>query len=270
MSPNEGSLSRRTLSACVFVPAVLAALWAGGWALFALVVLIVGRGTWELLYVARQAGHRPALGVGVGLALAWCLYLQVRGADGGLALVMMAGVVLALAAALRRGVEGFLANALITLGGLVYVAVLGAAPLLLAPRLGAEAGWMMIALFACIWLTDTAAYFGGTRWGRRRLAPTISPAKTVAGFLCGLAGGLVPLLLWPQLPSWSLPELGGLFLLVSLGGQIGDVVESAIKRDLGVKDAPVLIPGHGGMLDRFDSYLFAFPIAYFYTVVFRS
>ena len=270
MSPEDRSLARRTLSACVFVPAVLAALWAGGWALFALVVLVVGRGTWELLHMARRAGHRPAVGAGVALALAWCLYLQVRGADGGLPLVMMGGVVLALAAALRRGVEGFLANAMITLGGLLYVAVLGSTPLLLAPRLGPEAAWMMIALFACIWLTDTAAYLGGRRWGRRRLAPTISPAKTVAGFLCGLAGGLVPLLLWRQLPSWPLQELGGLFLAVSLGGQLGDVVESAIKRDLGVKDAPVLIPGHGGMLDRFDSYLFAFPLAYAYTVVFRS
>ena len=270
MTPDEGSLTRRTLSACVFVPAVLAALWFGGWALFALVVLVVGRGTWELLHMARQAGHRPAVGVGVALALAWCLYLQLRGADEGLPLVVMGGAALALAASLRRGVEGYLANAMVTLGGLVYVAVLGATPLLLAPLLGAEAGWMMIALFACIWLTDTAAYFGGTRWGRRRLAPTISPGKTVAGFLCGLAGGLVPLALWPQLPSWSPLELGGLFLAVSAAGQVGDMVESAVKRDLGVKDAPVLIPGHGGMLDRFDSYLFAFPLAYAYTVVFRS
>ncbi len=270
MSAEDRSLGRRSLSACVFVPAVLAALWAGGWALFSLVVLVVGRGTWELLHMASRAGHRPAVAAGVALALAWCLYLQVRGADAGLVLLLMAAVVVALGAALRRGVEGFLANALITLGGLLYVAVLGAAPLLLAPRLGDEAGWMMVALFACIWLTDTAAYLGGRRWGRRRLAPTISPGKTVAGFVCGLAGGLVPLLLWPQLPTWSLPELAGLFLLVSLGGQAGDVVESAIKRDLGVKDAPVLIPGHGGMLDRFDSYLFAFPLAYVYTVVFRS
>ena len=270
MTPDEGSLPRRALSACVFVPAVLAALWIGGWALFALVLVVVGRGTWELLHMARQAGHRPALGVGVALALAWCLYLQLRGADEGLPLVMMGGAVLALAVSLRRGVEGYLANAMVTLGGLVYVAVLGATPLLLAPRLGPEAGWMMAALFACIWLTDTAAYFGGSRWGRRRLAPAISPGKTVTGFFCGLAGGLVPLALAPQLPSWSLPELGGLFLLVSVGGQVGDMVESAVKRDLGVKDAPVLIPGHGGMLDRFDSYFFAFPLAYAYTVLFRS
>lgn len=270
MTPARGSLSLRVLSACVFVPVVLAALWFGGWALFALVIAVVGRGSWELMRMARRAGHRPAAGVGVALALAWCLYLQVRGADEGLPLVMMAAVVLALAATLRRGVEGYLANAMVTLGGLVYVAVLGAAPLLLAPRLGAEAGWMMIALFACIWLTDTAAYFGGSRWGRRRLAPAISPGKTVAGFFFGLAGGLIPLALGPQLPSWSLPELAGLFLAVSAGGQVGDLVESGIKRDLGVKDAPALIPGHGGMLDRFDSYFFAFPIAWAWTAAFRS
>jgi phosphatidate cytidylyltransferase len=129
---------------------------------------------------------------------------------------------------------------------------------------------MMVALFGCIWLTDAAAYGGGRAWGQRRLVPTISPAKTVVGFVCGLGGGLVPLLLWRQLPSWSLLELGGLFLCVSLGSQMGDIVESAIKRDLGVKDAPTLIPGHGGVLDRFDSYLFAFPVAYLYTAVFRS
>jgi phosphatidate cytidylyltransferase len=69
---------------------------------------------------------------------------------------------------------------------------------------------------------------------------------------------------------WSALELAGLLLLVGLGGQVGDLVESAIKRDLGVKDAPVLIPGHGGMLDRFDSYFFAFPIAYIYTVALRG
>ena len=129
---------------------------------------------------------------------------------------------------------------------------------------------MMVALFGCIWLTDTAAYGGGRRWGRRRLVPTISPGKTVVGLISGLAGGLVPLVLWRQLPAWTIPELCGLLLCVSLAGQVGDVVESAIKRDMGVKDAPALIPGHGGLLDRFDSYLFAFPAAYLYTVISRS
>ena len=70
--------------------------------------------------------------------------------------------------------------------------------------------------------------------------------------------------LYPYVPLVTLPELGGLLLIVSVGGQIGDLVESALKRDFGVKDAPGIIPGHGGFLDRFDSYLFAFPLTYLY------
>ena len=272
MSGAAGSsnLARRTLSACVFVPVVLALTWFGGWALFALVALVVGRGSWELLHMARQAGHRPATLVGVALASGYCVYLQLWGADERLPLVIVAAVLVALVAALRHGVEGYVTNALLTLGGVTYVALLGTVPLLLAARLGPEAPWFMIGVFGCIWLTDSAAYFGGRAWGQRRLAPTISPAKTVVGFACGLVGGLVPLALCRQLPAWSLAELAGLWLLVSGGGQVGDLVESAIKRDMGVKDAPSLIPGHGGMLDRFDSYLFAFPVAYLYTIVIRG
>ena len=263
-------LSRRALSALVFVPAVLALVYVGGWALFGLVIAIVGRGSWELLRIAEDAGHRPARKIGVGLALACCVYQQVFGADGWLPMVLMAAVMIALVAALLGGVQGYTANALLTLGGMMYVALLGSAPLLLARRIGDEASWLMVAIFGCIWLTDTFAYGGGRLWGNRRLAPSISPGKTMIGFASGLVGALIPLALLPMLPMWSALELAGLLLLVGLGGQVGDLVESAIKRDLGVKDAPVLIPGHGGMLDRFDSYFFAFPIAYIYTVALRG
>ena len=272
MSAQTGgsNLLHRALSACVFVPAVLALCWVGGWGLFALVALIVGRGSWELLHLARHAGHRPAAGIGVALALATCLYLQLRGADEVFELLLIVAALVSLAASLRNGVEGYLGNALITLGGVVYLSLLGTTPLLLARHMGPEAPWLLIGIFGSIWLTDAAAYGAGRLWGRRRLVPSISPGKTVAGFVGGLVGGLLPVVLSSRLPSFSLPELGGLFLLVSVTGQLGDLVESAIKRDLGVKDAPSLIPGHGGLLDRFDSYLFAFPAAYAYTVLLKS
>lgn len=269
-SDGGSNLARRTLSACVFVPAVCGLCLAGGWALFGLVVAVVGRGSWELLHMARQAGHRPSLVVGILGALACCTYIHLCGTDAGLVLLLAGLVAVALVAALPSGVEGFCGNAFLSLGAALYLGLLGSAPLVLARRLGDEAPWFLVAVFGCVWLTDAAAYGAGRAWGRRRLVPSISPGKTVVGLFAGLAGGLVPLALYPLLPAWSPAQLAGLLLLASAAGQVGDVVESAVKRDFGAKDAPPLIPGHGGLLDRFDSYLLAFPAAYLYTLVVRG
>lgn len=260
----RSDLVLRVISACVFVPAIFALSWVGGKALLALVLIIVGRGSWEFYRLGAGAGHRPLAWLGTALSLGLSLYLYLKGPVH-LELVLGAALILCLLVALRQGVEGYGGRVWWTLGGVLYVGLLGSAPLLIARRVGPEqAGWLLIALFSSIWLTDSAAYFCGRFWGRRKLAPSISPGKTVAGFIGGSFGGLVPLVLFSFLPMFSLGQLAGLLVLVSLGGQGGDLVESALKRDLGVKDAPALIPGHGGILDRFDSYLFSFPIAYIY------
>ena len=195
----------------------------------------------------------------------WCVYVAVCDTDS-LHLVLTGVALIVLVAALRSGVEGFVTNAAITLAGIIYVGLLGSAPLLIARDYNSDgaAGALICIIFLCVWLTDAAAYFGGRAWGVRKLLPSVSPAKTRVGFITGLVGGLVPLALYPYVPLVTLPELGGLLLIVSVGGQIGDLVESALKRDFGVKDAPGIIPGHGGFLDRFDSYLFAFPLTYLY------
>jgi len=262
MAGRSPDLLRRTLSACVFVPAILGLCWLGGWYLFALVTAVVARGTWEFYQLAGSAGHHPARWPGVFLAVGCCIGVQFFGMAA-LGFLLLFAIPAGLVSVLGRGVEDYLANALLTVGGIVYIGVLGSSPLLLA---GITPGGtaLVLLVFLGIWLTDAAAYFGGSLWGKRKLVPSISPAKTVVGLVAGVAGGLVPAALHRLVDGLPWPALLGMLLVASLGGQAGDLVESAYKRNVGVKDAPVLIPGHGGILDRFDSYFFAFPLAYLY------
>ena len=119
---------------------------------------------------------------------------------------------------------------------------------------------VLLAIMATVWLADIAAYFSGRTFGRHKLAPAISPGKTWEGFAGGVAVaaavGAVGVHLLLDTPWWVGLILGA---LCSLGGTVGDLVESLIKRDLGIKDIGTLLPGHGGILDRFDSVMFIAP-----------
>jgi phosphatidate cytidylyltransferase len=131
---------------------------------------------------------------------------------------------------------------------------------------GLHGGDSLLFLFGILWLGDTAAMGVGKALGRRKLAPTVSPNKTVEGFFGGIAGGLVIGLI---MYFWKFAGLGIVHVLVvaagcSVFGQLGDLVESMWKRSIGIKDSSAIIPGHGGVLDRFDSLLFAAPFMYFY------
>ena len=273
MTGPGSNLARRTASACVLVPGVLALTWAGGWALFALVAAIVGRSSWEFYHLAANAGYRPLKSLGILLCLGLCAFLHLAGTSHlGLAMVLATAVVLA--AALRGGTAGFAASAAVTLAGVLYTGLLGSVPLLMAADRellrGGEPGVLLGLIFVSLWITDTAAYGAGLLWGRRKLVPAISPNKTVTGAAAGLLAGLLPALLQPFAPDFSHLELAGLFLVVAASAQTGDLVQSALKRDFGVKDAPALIPGHGGFLDRFDSYFFCFPFAWTYLLLLQQ
>jgi phosphatidate cytidylyltransferase len=131
----------------------------------------------------------------------------------------------------------------------------------------ARGAWFVLYVFAVTWITDTGAYFTGMRWGKRPLAPRLSPKKTVEGAIGGLAAATAMSLAWGMwigLPWWHCLFLGPVLGFLA---QVGDLCESAIKRDLGIKDFGTLLPGHGGILDRFDSLLFTAPIAYYYLVM---
>ena len=122
-----------------------------------------------------------------------------------------------------------------------------------------------------VWATDIGAYMIGSRIGRRKLMPLVSPNKTVEGFIGGIlsavvVGGIFLFVDKSLTASYSLPVMLGLIAIFSIFAQFGDLVESAIKRRFGVKDSGKLIPGHGGILDRFDSMIFVFPIMHFFGI----
>jgi len=121
--------------------------------------------------------------------------------------------------------------------------------------------WVLALLLAIVWLGDSGAYYIGKTWGRHKLAPRVSPNKTWEGAIANIAAGMLAATAWSY---WRLGEVDGwiLFLaaLVSTAAQIGDLVESLLKRGAGVKDSGQILPGHGGMLDRMDALLFAAPV----------
>ena len=123
--------------------------------------------------------------------------------------------------------------------------------------------WTALVVFT-IWVGDSLALLGGRRFGQRRLAPHVSPGKTVEGSLSGLLGSALTALLCAALFGLNLPIIGALALGAGIGviGQLGDLIESLLKRIAGVKDSGTLIPGHGGLLDRIDALLLAFPVAW--------
>lgn len=169
-----------------------------------------------------------------------------------------------------------LANAGVTFFGVIYVGWLMSYLIRLRSFGGTIApfpfpetprgAWIVLYVFAVTWITDTGAYFAGSRFGKRKLAPRLSPNKTLEGAIGGLIAACLMSLTWGQwigIAWWHCVVLGP---LLGLLGQVGDLCESALKRDIGIKDFGGIMPGHGGVLDRFDSLLFTAPIAYYYLV----
>ena len=279
-------MKTRLLSVVILLPIVLAALLLGGWFYSFLMAVLVVVGSVEYNGMLKKSHHRPtAVFVALG-ALTW--HLDVWLSDQGIQALAFAGVVLittvwalyqyqTTASSDSAAADGtlFTVDWALALAGAVYLGV-GTRYLLHLRGLPFGAAWTLITLFL-VWIGDSAAYFVGRAWGEHKIAPAISPGKSWEGYAAQIISGMISggamVALWPifarmpvNVPVWQGVVLGA---LVSTVSPFGDFFISMIKREVGVKDTSRLIPGHGGVLDRMDTPLWAGILAFVFLTFVR-
>lgn len=277
----SSNMIRRIAFAVVAIPLLVGAVWLGLWPLAAVLIVAAVLGADELFNLAERVGIHPMRTLGrvlagaVPLLMVLMIVLTPRRAAlidqwGYLALF---GILVVVAAAVftRTPEQRPIAAIAVTLMGVAYTAVLPSTAFLIRHAQWGTRSWTGTALvffpMVVTWVCDSAAMTGGQMIGGPKLAPSISPGKTRAGGIAGVVGGtaigvLFALVIFPRagLALDVLPVVL-LALVISVIGQIGDLAESLLKREAGVKDSSALIPGHGGVLDRLDSLYFAIPAA---------
>lgn len=278
---------QRVLFAVIAIPIAIGVVFYGGLPLAALIAVIAGLGAHELVGIARRKGIEPlwrhalVLSALVPLGV-WIAYGGTPVRLGGLVFsdllpspwYALAGTLIWILTAvlIRRSPDQRpLGAASVTLLAPLYCAVLPSFLLGIRYATGPErnwpATWAVFFPLAVTWVCDTAAMYGGKLIGGPKLAPVISPGKTRSGSIAGIVGGVIAAVVYNRLamtPSgFSVTDLEAVVIgvVLSVAAQVGDLAESLFKREAGVKDSSGLIPGHGGVLDRFDALYFVVPIS---------
>ena len=275
-------LTQRIAVAGVGIPCGVLVIYFGAWSLGILLSVVAAVGALEVYRIAEATGGHPFRSL--GMIAAALLVLSAAWSEGlacwavpAVASVMILGLVALVGALfLRKTADGPLASVATTVLGAVYVGLslsfavhLRRFPGVSDGGRGWEGALILIFPLAVTWAGDSAAYFSGRLWGRTKLLPEVSPGKTVAGSVGQLLAALLTAALFGSLlinvhsgvvlPLWSAAAIG---IVIGVVAQIGDLAESLLKREAGLKDSGTLFPGHGGVLDRFDSILFTVPVTY--------
>ncbi len=276
----RGSLVQRWLTAIIGIPIIVLFAWLGGWWTFAILLLITCLGIYEFHRMMQHIGYHPVMLVSLALSILFLLAAmfprqQLLLLEIGLSASLLVTFPVLFA---RKDHTGSLVDWGLTVAIPIYLGwPLSCFSLLRGSQLSWPFAqtpwwvlpnglwWVLVALFG-VWGSDTGAFFTGRFIGRHRLAPTISPGKTWEGVFGGLVLGTVAVVLFsaPLGIPWYLAIVLG--ILVTIASVLGDLAESLIKRQTHVKDSGQLIPGHGGMLDRIDSLLFAVMVVYFFSL----
>lgn len=246
----------------IFIAPIIIFIFLGGLPLKLLTIALSVIGLHEFYNALKNKNFKPISYI--GYILIACLYL-VNGYDKMLLLLILATIIALIIPVINLKVT-FIDSSL-TIIGFVYVAFLFS----FLPAIDSmEGGRFLIWLvFIGSWGADTAAYYAGRMFGKRKLCPEVSPKKTIEGSIGGLIGsavlcGIYGLIVSKYVPHVAIIHFVIIGLLTGVAGQFGDLVASSIKRYVGIKDYSNLIPGHGGILDRFDSILFNALVVFYY------
>ena len=264
-------LGKRILVTVILLPIGLAAIWLGGWYLTALVALFLSLAALEYVNLFRLGGFKPAVVLVVGGTLMLLIGRNISGfkdADWMISLIILLGMTYHLVA-YERGRDQAATDFGVTLAGVLYIGWFGA--YFISLRNLPDGIWWILVVLPAVWFADSGAYFIGKRFGRHKLSPRLSPKKTWEGYFGGIvvAVGLTTLLvmIWQAVMvtnSAITPLRGALIgLVMGVFPTLGDLGESMIKRQVGVKDSGKLLPGHGGAFDRIDSWIWSVVIGYY-------
>jgi len=262
------SFVSRVVIALALLPVVLGAVYLGGWWVFALVAVAAGISLHEYWLMARRLAPLATAGyIGAALGLVGAELSGVTWMLGGIlstfALAFVLKAISEARPAATAAVSATVMGALWIGGGLSFFVLLRD-----LPQHGRLA---LVTVLIAVWAGDTFAYFGGRLVGRHKMAPAMSPGKTWEGFVFGTAATVfVAFVALYKQDFLTIGESIALGAVLAVAGPIGDLFESLLKRDAGVKDSGSLLGGHGGMLDRLDAFLFAAPAAYFTILAFTT
>lgn len=269
----------RALTALIGLPLLIAAIYFGSFPFFFVILGIILLGLREFYFLAESGGYGtyPWIGLVGGGLLTLSIYFngvsfgQLTDNQLTSAFIGMMLIVIVTRSLWRGPADTSLSEWSVTLMGLFYVAW-SLSHLLLLRDLRPQGLPATFLLFTMIWVEDVTAYMVGVRFGRRRIAEAISPRKTWEGTLAGLGGAVLAAIAFQQTvlrTQLRVPEAIILALGTGILAFLSDLGESLLKRGAGVKDSSLLLPGHGGILDRFDSFILTAPFFYYYWAFFK-
>lgn len=267
----DNSTITRVIVGVVFGPLILWIFWNGGYPLFALLAVLTLLGQWEFFRMldGELGFYHHLTGYLAGLAIvADAVIRKSEQVPGILVTALIIYFIIEIIIGKEHKLRNVSLSLLVTLYPAAFIVYLFQILLYPGVLFGTDNRFLLFYLVLVIWAFDTASYFAGRFFGKHPFFPAISPKKTMEGFWGGMAGVLILGTVIAIVTGYSFLQIMIVSVLAGFAGQAGDLSESVIKRDVGIKDSSHIIPGHGGVLDRFDSIYFAAPVVYLYLLIY--